>query len=150
MSATTVDIYSDYSTGTPGSRGILVPIKASAVIKKGTLCIITAGYLDDGADAASSVFAGVATAGKTGGAADGDESVRVKRKGLFKFAMTGGSAAADLGKELEIKTNQEVGLAADTTNHVKCGRLIGWCDSAGNELAEWVSGAYCIVDITGY
>jgi hypothetical protein len=92
----------------------------------------------------------VATERTTGGAADGDVSTRTRRRGLFAFAMTGGSAATDLGKEAEIKTNAEVGLAADTTNHVKCGRIVGWCTAAKVPLAEWQSGAYCVVCIDGY
>lgn len=153
MAATDVGILDNYyGTGVPGSNGWLVPVGAAVAtppepdIKEGTLTIITAGFLLDGADSATSVFGGIATEDVVAGAADGDVTTRTRRHGIFAFAMTGGSAEADLGKEVEIKTNAEVGLAADTTNHVKCGRIIGW-DTVDGLFA---TGAKCLICINGY
>lgn len=147
MATATANLDNYRGTGVPGNHGWLIPWKdasgaTAAFSYTGTLVITTAGYGFTGADTASSEFGGVLVEP----VAVGDLTARVRRKGVYAFDMTGGSAASDLGKEVEVKTNSEVGLAGDTTNHVKCGRIIGWDTVDG----IWTSGAKCLVCIDGY
>lgn len=128
-----------------GGRGIRQPVKASETIEKGTFVIITAGYLVDGGDVASSVFAGVAKETVTGGATDGAEMCEVAKRGIFAFAAAS-SAATDLGKEVYIADNQTYVVAAPGTGDIKCGRVVGWDTSDG----KWVSGAKALIKIDAF
>lgn len=146
MAATTVKLDSYRGTGVPGNNGWLVPLGgatgATTAMYGGTLLIVTAGYWLDGADSASSYFGGVLI----DNAAIGDLTGYSRRHGVFAFAMTGGSVAADAGQTVYVKTNAEVGLVGDTSNDVPCGKFIAWDTSDG----IWVSGAKCLIDITGF
>lgn len=143
MADTTVALDNYRGTGSPGSKGWLTPLKANVDIKRGSLVEMTGGYGDHGGDDASVDFAGVAAADLLGGATDGATTGRVIRRGIFAFAMTGGSVAADNGKKAYMVDDQTIGLVGDTTNDIQCGVIIGWDTVDG----KWVSGALCLVDI---
>lgn len=170
MADSAVGLSNQVGVGTGIGKGIWRPLKASEVVEKGTMGIFTAGYVLDGTDAASSLFAGIFTgeAGRadaatgrivpypqdqtgdgiiTASGTDGVTFARMHTKGLFRFTPVNTAAGAtSLGKECEISSNQEVDLAAGTTNHVLCGYIVGW-SIGGKDWVKYASGALAIVRI---
>ncbi len=119
MAATTTDRDSKRSDGK------LKSMKMSNVkIPKGVLaCINTSGYVTNGADTASFLFAGVSyeCVDNSAGSA-GDKEIRIDKTGEHTFAFGAGNASqASVGKEVCITDNQTVDDAATTTNDAKCG-----------------------------
>jgi len=119
MTATTTD------RDTKRSDGKLKSMKMSNVkIPKGVLvCINTTGYVTNGSDTASYLFAGVSyeLVDNSAGSA-GDKEIRVEKSGEHLFAFGAGNAAqTSIGKEVCITDNQTVDDAATTTNDIKCG-----------------------------
>lgn len=119
MAATTIDRDSKKSDGK------LKSLKMAAVkIPKGVLaCINTTGYVTNGADTASFLFAGVSyeQVDNSAGAA-GDKEIRIEKNGEHLFAYGAGNATqASVSKEICITDNQTVDDAATTTNDIKCG-----------------------------
>lgn len=120
MTATTLD------RDSRRSDGILKAIKMAAVkIPKGVLtCINTSGFVTNGADTVSFLFAGVSyeQVDNSAGAA-GDKEIRIAKNGEHTFYYSGGDATqALLGKEVYIVDNQTVDEdALVTTNDIKCG-----------------------------
>jgi hypothetical protein len=124
-----------------------VPVNAASVIFAGALVMreAAADVAIPGADTSGCKFLGVAleeldnTLGADGSvtATANVRSVRVDREGAYAFAISG--TAPKRGDELEIVDDNLVGLAAETSNHVKCGIALRPAPSGG-----W------FVDITGY
>ena len=137
MAATTTDRDSKRSDGK------LKSLKMAAVkMPKGVLaCINTSGYVTNGADTASFLFAGVSyeDVDNSAGSA-GDKEIRIEKSGEHLFAFGAGNAAqTSIGKEVCITDNQTVDDAATTTNDVKCG-----------VIAEVISAALVRVRIDNY
>ncbi|MHC1727950.1 MAG: capsid cement protein [Syntrophobacteraceae bacterium] len=110
-------------------------VSANAKIYAGSLvCINASGYASPGADTANFKFVGVAMEqiDNTGGA-NGNITMRVRRKGVFRFAASG-MAITDLGASVNVSDDQTV--AKTTTNSVACGRI-----------AEFVSATEVGIDI---
>ena len=110
-------------------------VAASAKIYAGSLvCLNTSGYAVPGADTASFKFLGVAReqADNSSGA-NGDITVRVRRKGVFRLVASG-MAVTDIGAAVYVSDDQTV--AKSTTNSVACGKI-----------AEFVSATEVGVDI---
>jgi len=171
MADSAVGILNQVGPGAGIGKGIWRPLKASEVVEKGTMGIITAGYVLDGTDAASSLFAGVFTgeAGRvnefgeiapypndvsangiiTANGTDGITFARMHTKGLFFFSCGASVDATSLGVECEIDDNQTVDLAAGTTNHVKCGYIVGWRVN-GQNWKKFASGCLAIVRIDAH
>ena len=116
------NLTADRSSKRKDGKLIALPLAANAVIFKGALTCLNAGYLIRGASAAGNVFAGVAyeRTNNTGGA-NGAVLCRVETDGTHLFA--GDGVAADLGKEMYITDDQTVTKDAPA-NPVKCGRLV--------------------------
>ena len=128
MAATTTDRDSKRSDGK------LKSLKMAAVkMPKGVLaCINTSGYVTNGADTASFLFAGVSyeDVDNSAGSA-GNMEIRIEKTGEHLFVFGAGNAAqTSIGKEVCITDNQTVDDAATTTNDVKCG-VIAEVISAG-------------------
>jgi len=96
-------------------------------IYKGTLVSNdTSGYAVSGSDTASEICIGVSVEKKTIASeeTDGTTKIKVYRDGLFLFAFSGGDAAVtDVGSLVYIKDDNTVGLVADVSNSVCCGKL---------------------------
>lgn len=117
--------------------GIEIAYKVAAGVKifaGSIVCLNTDGYAAPGADTANFKFLGVAmeSADNTGGA-NGAITVRVQRKGVFRFAAAG-MAITDIGAAVKISDDQTV--AKVTTNSVACGAI-----------AEFISATEVGVDI---
>ncbi len=128
MTALTANRYTKHRDGVISAH----PVLAGAHIYKGSLvCAGAAGYAQPGSDLAAATFLGVAIeeANNTGGAS-GDKIVRVQALGVFSLAATGSITQAHLGAAVYLVDDQTVGLAADTTNEIACGRLEGLDDGA--------------------
>ena len=113
---------------TPRKDGveIALPVVADDCIYGGSLVAVNAaGYLNPGSDTVGLIFAGVASerADNTGGAA-GDIDCKVRRKGMHLFAIAA-ATVANLGDAVYLVDDQTVGLAATTTNDIKCGTIWG-------------------------
>lgn len=113
---------------TPRKEGVELAfdVVADDCIYGGSLAAVNAaGYLNPGSDTAALIFAGVAMerADNTGGAA-GDISCRVRRKGVFLLAIAA-ATIANIGDDVYLVDDQTVGLAATTTNDIKCGTIWG-------------------------
>lgn len=135
MSAATEDRLTSWRNSQKQNVGV----SAGQEIISGTLvCYAADGYLADGADTASYVFAGVADESVDNSAgADGDENCEIYVYGQFKFAAQG-LAITDVGKRLYLVDNQTVATEddADVDNYVYVGRL-----------AEYISATECWVEI---
>lgn len=110
---------------------VAMPIVANAKVFKGALVVVATatGLAQAGADAAGTVFVGVAyeTCDNTGGAAAA-KTVRVLKTGDYVYAKTG-AVLTDIGKAALIVDDNTVSTAA-TTNSVACGVVVGLTDSA--------------------
>jgi hypothetical protein len=118
-------------------EGVEIEYKVAASTKiysGGLVCLNTGGYAVPGADTANFRFLGVARelADNSSGA-NGDITVRVRRKGVFRFAASG-MAVTDIGAAVNVSDDQTV--AKTTTNSVACGKI-----------AEFVSATEVGVDI---
>lgn len=110
-------------------------VAAGARIFAGSLvCLNPGGYALPGSDTAGFKFIGIASgqADNTSGA-DGDMSVRVRRKGVFRMTASG-MAITDIGAEVKVADDQTV--AKTTANSVTCGAI-----------AEFISATEVGVDI---
>ena len=101
-------------------------VKASTTIYAGAIVAVDAsGYVVPGDDASGQTVVGIAVAQANNSAgASGDISVEVQT-GIFSF--NGGGTAptiANVGSTVTVETDNEVALAADTTNDIIAGRLV--------------------------
>jgi hypothetical protein len=104
-----------------GMQRVRYPVKASAVIYKGAMVMILAGYLTPAADTAGGKVVGVAQESVTGTGADGGVYCLVDRGGSWKFVGSS-VAAADVEKIAYIVDDVTVGDAANT-NGVAAGTI---------------------------
>ena len=117
---------------TPSREGdiITVPVKKGAVIHAGSLVASAAGIASAPTKAASLVALGRAEESVTGGAADGDVTVRVRR-GVFAWGNSAGGGAlanTDIGADAYIADDQTV--TKTDTGSSKAGKVLG-VDSDG-------------------
>jgi len=86
----------------------------------------TSGYLVEGSDTASEIFAGVGAEEVDNSAgASGALTAKVYTDGIFDFTLQGGGAAVtDIGTRVFVKDNQTVAKAADATNDIPCGTIV--------------------------
>lgn len=94
------------------------------------VCVNADGYAVAGADTAGLIFVGVAMEQKdnTSGS-DGDLTVNVRRRGLFKATLGTAISQANVGDNVFLVDDQTVDLAANTTNDIFCGIIAGYIDS---------------------
>lgn len=129
--ALSANLYTRHRVG----ESLELKVKTNVHIYAGSLVMIDAtGYAIPGADAAGGIFAGVALeeANNVGGAS-GAKTVRVARDGHHLFAATG-MAITDMFAAAYIVDDETVGLAATTTNDVKCGEIV----AVESATAVWV------------
>ena len=112
-------------------EGDLVEVYLAAstkVFKGSNVAYSTAGFGKKGADAVGESFAGVAmeTVENTGVA--GDKYVRVWKEGVFDMDATG-AAQAWVGQKVYLLDDHLVALAANTTNDVLVGTVVGFNSS---------------------
>jgi len=97
-------------------------VKNDEIIWLGALCMIDAtGEVLEGADTAACKFAGVAQQ-EIDNSADG-ETLLCDAVNQFQASGTG-FTAADIGKDVFLLDDTTVGLRADVTNQVRCGRIV--------------------------
>jgi len=99
--------------------------------------LTSTGHVQNGADTASTTFAGVVRTEATGDAET--RNVEAYCSGTYEFAFSGTAAITDEGAKAYIVDNQTVGLAATTTNDIACGVIV-----------EFISTAKVRVRIDGY
>jgi hypothetical protein len=100
------------------------PVKANAKIFAGSqVCIDSTGYAVPGSDTAGLKFMGISRgyADNTGGA-NGDLSIEVWRRGSFELTASG-MTRGNVGDSVFVVDDQTVGLTANTTNHIPCGKI---------------------------
>lgn len=102
-----------------------LPVQEGAHIFKGSLvCVDAEGCAVPGGDSAVHTFMGVALE-----EVDNSEgkraafSVRVQTSGVFSFAKASALPQSCVGEEVYIVDDQTVGLDADVSCHIPCGRL---------------------------
>ena len=105
-------------------EGIEIEYKVAAgmnIFSGSLVCLNTSGYAAPGADTAGFKFLGVAleNADNSSGQ-NGDITVRVRRKGSFRFAASG-MAITDIGAAVKVSDDQTV--AKSTANSVACGTI---------------------------
>ncbi len=108
-----------------------VPVGAGKIIYGGALtCVNANGFAVPGADTAGLIFMGVSQERKDNASgADGEQSVVVRRKGLFKVTMGTAISQANVGDKVCLVDDQTVDLAANTTNDIPCGIIAGYIDT---------------------
>jgi len=101
---------------------------SAQTIPKGALVMNTsAGYAANATDTHSTVFLGVADETKTSpsGAANGDVKIKVRRRGIYRFAFGAANAAAtDVGTIVCTTDNNTVDKAATTSKDMQVGRIV--------------------------
>ncbi len=118
MAALTADRKTTYRQGLE----IEYKVAAGAKIHAGSIvCLNTSGFAVPGADTANLKFVGIAgeQADNSAGA-NGDITVRVRRKGVFRLAASG-LAITDIGTVVNVSDDQTV--AKTTSNSVACGTI---------------------------
>lgn len=122
MSAVTADRNTKKREGLLGEH----PIAATTKIYAGTLTMRDAtGYLKNGANTASHVFAGVAREYKDNSAgAAGALYAQVTKKGVFLFETSSTLTVANIGTKVYLADNQTVALAGDVTPDIWCGIIV--------------------------
>lgn len=103
-----------------------IPVMAAKTLYAGTLVSTNAtGYCVNGTDTTAEIFAGVNEEGvdNSAGASGAKYAKKVKREGLYIFAIAGATQAV-VGKSCYIVDNVTVGLAATTTNDICCGQIV--------------------------
>lgn len=131
MAALTSDRKTTYRKGIE----IEYKVAAGAKIYAGSIvCVNASGYAAPGADTAGFKFVGIAgeQADNSSGA-NGDITVRVRRKGIFRLTASG-MAITDICAAVKVSDDQTV--AKTTTNSVACGTI-----------AEFISATQVGVDI---
>ena len=128
----------DYKAGTKCFAGEY-PINATSVINDGSLVMLDATGAAIAATDAAGIFVGVCDEGGTGGAADGDVTVKVYT-GIFKVATTT-TVQAGLGTIMHCENSTTVDDATGGTADVPCGMLVeresatvGWVDLKNSKL----------------
>lgn len=98
------------------------PVAASTTVHAGSLvCLNASGYAVPGADTTGFKFAGVAMeAADNSEGSNGGATVRVRRKGVFRFSASG-MAITDIGASVYIADDQTV--AKSSTYSVACGKI---------------------------
>lgn len=121
---------------------IALTVKAGTTIYKGSLVNVDAtGYAVPAADAASVVFMGVAMEGGTAG-----QTIRVYRRGIFKFAIPATATIADVGQRVYVADSATVTKTA--SNGVYVGRIIR-VDSATSVWVDLEYGAPATGTVAG-
>lgn len=111
------------------SRGVgytaLFPLNAGSVVYKGGLVVLDAdGYARPGTDTAGYVCAGVAVESKTGGAADGDVSVKVEFGKEFLFTASSiTQAMLNTARAVYVVDDNTIDDSAGVSNYVFAGIL---------------------------
>lgn len=118
MAALTADRKTTYR------KGLEIEYKVAAGVKiyaGSIVCLNASGYAAPGADTANFKFVGIAgeQADNSAGA-NGDMTVRVRRKGVFRLAASG-MAITDIGAAVKVSDDQTV--AKTTSNSVACGTI---------------------------
>lgn len=111
-----------------GAQLLELPVAASTKIELGKMVAVASGYAAEAADTAGHVVMGVAeeTVDNTAGA-NGDVSVRVRRKRAFLLANSGTAAvtAATLGASVYVEDSETVALGSGPTNDIAAGKCLG-------------------------
>lgn len=115
----------------PNTDEQLVPMAAVKIFNGAMVNKNAAGFAKKAGDVAGETFWGIAmeTVDNTGGSA-GDVKIRVKQRGRVKMAMGSGAATeADVLKQAYVTDDQDVDLAATTTNDVAVGEIDEFVDA---------------------
>lgn len=149
--ALSADRLTDYREGIE----IELPVENAVTIYAGSMVCIngSTGMANPAADSAGFQFVGVAMeqADNSSGS-DGDITVRVRRKGVFKFAASS-IAAAHVGDPMYVVDDQTFD-ETDPGNGIICGRLVkrvsntsGWIDiNLATPLAQVAGGTLTVTD----
>ncbi len=118
MAALTKDRNTVYKEGIE----VAYQVAGSTKIYAGSLvCINASGYAVPGADTSGYKFIGVAEEYvDNSGGSDGDETVKVRRKGVHQFSASS-MALSDIGGAVYISDDQTA--AKVTTNSIACGKV---------------------------
>lgn len=127
MTALTADKKTEYTEGVELS----IPVDDGDKIYAGALvCVNADGYAVPGADTAGLIFEGISRESVDNSLGqDGDVSVTVRRRGLFKMAFGHEISQANVGDQAFIVDDQTVDLAANCTNDIFCGIIADVIDS---------------------
>lgn len=113
-------------------EGLLVsaPVAAGKVIYAGALvCVNAAGYLVPADDDATMIFVGVAAENCDNSAGGvGALNCRVYTRGLHRLPFSGSITIANVGDTVYVKDDEDVALAATTTNDLPVGFIVGLDD----------------------
>jgi len=127
MTALTGDKTTEYTEGAELS----IPVDDGDKIYAGALvCVNADGYAVPGADTAGLIFEGISRESVDNSLGqDGDVSVTVRRRGLFKMAFGHEISQANVGDQAFIVDDQTVDLAANCANDIFCGIIADVIDS---------------------
>jgi len=127
MTALSQDKKTEYREGVE----LPFPVDDGDKIYAGALaCVNADGYLVPGSDTAGLIFEGVSReAADNSSGEDGDVSVSLRRRGLFKMTLGHSITQANVGDSVFIVDDQTVDLAANVTNLIFCGVIAGYIDA---------------------
>ena len=127
MTALSADKKTEYTEGVELS----IPVDDGDTIYAGALvCVNADGYAVPGADTAGLIFMGVAReAADNSAGQDGDVSVVVRRRGLFKMAFATAITIANVGDNVFIADDQTVDVAGNLDNDIFVGIIASYIDT---------------------
>lgn len=115
------------------TEGVELPfeVEESTEIFGGSfVCVNAAGYAVPGDDAAGLLFMGVATEYvDNSSGADGDKSVVLRRRGLFKAILDTAITIANVGDSVYLVDDQTVDIVGETTHDIFAGIIAGYIDT---------------------
>jgi len=114
-------------------EGVEIPFdvyRAVEIFAGAFVSVNAAGYLIPGHDTAGQIFVGVAREhqdNKLGD--DGDVTVNVRRRGLFRATLGTVITIANIGDNVFLVDDETVDLTAQTTHDIFCGIIAGFIDT---------------------
>ena len=110
---------------------ISIPVDDGDKIYAGAnVCVNAAGYAIRGGDTAGAIFMGISReyADNSSGQ-DGDISVLVKRRGLYKMEFATVITIANVGDNVFLKDDHLVDVAGNVSNNILCGNIAEYIDT---------------------
>ncbi len=114
-------------------EGVEIPLEVadSATLYAGGFgCVNAAGYVVPGADTAGLIFMGVIREYvDNSSGSNGDETVRMLRRGLVKTTLDTAITIANVGDNVFLADDESVDLTANVTNNIFCGIIAAYIDT---------------------
>lgn len=127
MTALAEDLSMQYTEGVE----LDFPVVGSDIVYGGSFVAVNAGgYANPGADTAGLIFQGVSIEQvDNSGGSNGDKTVTLRRRGLFKALFGTAISQANVGDNVFLVDDQTVDVVGNVTHNIFCGIIAKYIDS---------------------